>query len=132
NINSPLPPVKACLFFSSRRRHTRFSRDWSSDVCSSDLDVELSGAADVVNIEMNRVDAQDTERFFPCFHDDSSAGALSTRSMNVYLLFAYSYRSASGCASGCARRNASSSRQLFSIFRMFSYGVRSTPKRRLE
>src|SRR5690606_29599033 len=27
-----------CSFFlSSRRRHTRFSRDWSSDVCSSDL-----------------------------------------------------------------------------------------------
>src|SRR5690606_39632707 len=28
-----------CFFFSSRRRHTRFSRDWSSDVCSSDLKV---------------------------------------------------------------------------------------------
>src|SRR5690606_40507869 len=28
-----------CFFFSSRRRHTRFSRDWSSDVCSSDLDL---------------------------------------------------------------------------------------------
>src|SRR5690606_39618092 len=27
----------ACFFLSSRRRHTRFSRDWSSDVCSSDL-----------------------------------------------------------------------------------------------
>src|SRR5436309_9473238 len=27
------------FFFSSRRRHTRFSRDWSSDVCSSDLEV---------------------------------------------------------------------------------------------
>src|SRR5690606_17265932 len=27
-----------CFFFSSRRRHTRFSRDWSSDVCSSDLE----------------------------------------------------------------------------------------------
>src|SRR5690606_39415133 len=26
-------------FFSSRRRHTRFSRDWSSDVCSSDLGI---------------------------------------------------------------------------------------------
>src|SRR5690606_32118426 len=26
---------------SSRRRHTRFSRDWSSDVCSSDLDLPL-------------------------------------------------------------------------------------------
>src|SRR5690606_39826072 len=25
------------FFFSRRRRHTRFSRDWSSDVCSSDL-----------------------------------------------------------------------------------------------
>src|SRR6266436_3264983 len=33
------------FFFSSRRRHTRCSRDWSSDVCSSDLAVieELSG-----------------------------------------------------------------------------------------
>src|SRR5216684_4938228 len=30
------------FFFSSRRRHTRCSRDWSSDVCSSDLAVEAS------------------------------------------------------------------------------------------
>src|SRR5690606_39752857 len=30
--------ISYLLFFSSRRRHTRFSRDWSSDVCSSDLD----------------------------------------------------------------------------------------------
>src|SRR5690606_39287067 len=29
--------VRPSFFFSSRRRHTRFSRDWSSDVCSSDL-----------------------------------------------------------------------------------------------
>src|SRR5262245_66624986 len=27
-----------CFFFSSRRRHTRCLSDWSSDVCSSDLD----------------------------------------------------------------------------------------------
>src|SRR3712207_9051122 len=27
-----------CFFFSSKRRHTRYWRDWSSDVCSSDLD----------------------------------------------------------------------------------------------
>src|SRR6266511_5182881 len=33
------------FFFSSRRRHTRFSRDWSSDVCSSDL---LRGVADLL------------------------------------------------------------------------------------
>src|SRR5690606_28438462 len=29
--------MRSSFFFSSRRRHTRFSRDWSSDVCSSDL-----------------------------------------------------------------------------------------------
>src|SRR3712207_7209456 len=32
------------VFFSSRRRHTRYWRDWSSDVCSSDLIVGPSGA----------------------------------------------------------------------------------------
>src|SRR5690606_40220613 len=31
------------FFFSSRRRHTRFSRDWSSDVCSSDLEIPQRG-----------------------------------------------------------------------------------------
>src|SRR5205085_6298192 len=31
------------FFFSSRRRHTRFDCDWSSDVCSSDLDVVIAG-----------------------------------------------------------------------------------------
>src|SRR3712207_6551992 len=29
--------MTALVFFSSRRRHTRYWRDWSSDVCSSDL-----------------------------------------------------------------------------------------------
>src|SRR2546427_12548047 len=29
--------LTVCFFFSSRRRHTRFDCDWSSDVCSSDL-----------------------------------------------------------------------------------------------
>src|SRR5256884_5098291 len=36
-----LREIRTCMlcsfFFSSRRRHTRCSRDWSSDVCSSDL-----------------------------------------------------------------------------------------------
>src|SRR5690606_39693666 len=35
-LSSVIAPVQF-FFFSSRRRHTRFSRDWSSDVCSSDL-----------------------------------------------------------------------------------------------
>src|SRR5687768_2241863 len=33
--------VYGFFFFSSRRRHTRCSRDWSSDVCSSDLEQEV-------------------------------------------------------------------------------------------
>src|SRR3712207_8509392 len=32
------------FFFSSRRRHTRYWRDWSSDVCSSDLKEEQPDA----------------------------------------------------------------------------------------
>src|SRR5256886_3147822 len=34
--------VLCFFFFSSRRRHTRFDCDWSSDVCSSDLSTEMS------------------------------------------------------------------------------------------
>src|SRR3712207_8175201 len=33
-------------FFSSRRRHTRYSRGWSSDVCSSDLADTIRGYQD--------------------------------------------------------------------------------------
>src|SRR5207247_6437670 len=33
-----LIPMFFFFFFSSRRRHTRSTRDWSSDVCSSDLE----------------------------------------------------------------------------------------------
>src|SRR5438477_5083549 len=31
--------IKFFFFFSSRRRHTRLTCDWSSDVCSSDLEI---------------------------------------------------------------------------------------------
>src|SRR5439155_11162402 len=34
--------VAKLFFFSSRGRHTRWPRDWSSDVCSSDLPTRLS------------------------------------------------------------------------------------------
>src|SRR6266487_6880915 len=41
-----------CFFFSSRRRHTRWTGDWSSDVCSSDLaDHQI-----VVDVPANRPD----------------------------------------------------------------------------
>src|SRR5688572_31937465 len=44
--------MRLCFFFSSRRRHTRFDCDWSSDVCSSDLGRVaglLAGQGDVIN-----------------------------------------------------------------------------------
>src|SRR5260370_39949304 len=40
------------FFFSSRRRHTRFKCDWSSDVCSSDLISIFIDSANVKQIEM--------------------------------------------------------------------------------
>src|SRR5207249_5042337 len=36
------------FFFSSRRRHTRSKRDWSSDVCSSDLSLQYQPHASAV------------------------------------------------------------------------------------
>src|SRR5215210_6548026 len=48
------------FFFSSRRRHTRYIGDWSSDVCSSDLDgtITSSRVAELYVTEaLDRVDA---------------------------------------------------------------------------
>src|SRR5437660_9636201 len=43
--------VSFIFFFSSRRRHTRWPRDWSSDVCSSDLaDRERQGQASAADL----------------------------------------------------------------------------------
>src|SRR5439155_9723792 len=39
-LTAPFCPIALLrFFFSSRRRHTRWPRDWSSDVCSSDLEL---------------------------------------------------------------------------------------------
>src|SRR5207253_7696773 len=43
-------------FFSSRRRHTRWPRDWSSDVCSSDLNKPYSDAtAEKIDMEVKKI-----------------------------------------------------------------------------
>src|SRR3712207_1020272 len=47
--HSPNIQVQSYFFFSSRRRHTRYWRDWSSDVCSSDLE-EREAVADKVDV----------------------------------------------------------------------------------
>src|SRR5206468_6010886 len=38
------------FFFSSRRRHTRSDRDWSSDVCSSDLKLSVPCGSEMARI----------------------------------------------------------------------------------
>src|SRR5690349_22924771 len=43
------------FFFSSRRRHTSSLRDWSSDVCSSDLLVALGDRVLVVGVEQQEI-----------------------------------------------------------------------------
>src|SRR3712207_8612978 len=48
------------LFFSSRRRHTRYWRDWSSDVCSSDLLSSGTATGTGVQTQMTMYDALGT------------------------------------------------------------------------
>src|SRR2546422_6532117 len=43
------------FFFSSRRRHTRCSRDWSSDVCSSDLIAIERGTLRIADSRINAI-----------------------------------------------------------------------------
>src|SRR5688572_31923711 len=45
------------FFFSSRRRHTRFDCDWSSDVCSSDLHRRIEARRHTAPREQNPVEA---------------------------------------------------------------------------
>src|SRR5436309_11963610 len=52
------------FFFSSRRRHTRFSRDWSSDVCSSDLREAIFPAAKALeSLKAQRIAFKDARAF---------------------------------------------------------------------
>src|SRR6266511_5568586 len=52
---------RGAFFFSSRRRHTRFSRDWSSDVCSSDL-ANAVVVAEPVHCERDAPEGDETDR----------------------------------------------------------------------
>src|SRR5690606_40535969 len=61
------------FFFSSRRRHTRFSRDWSSDVCSSDLAVTDFGLQDVFEEGFNEVYRSNMSKFVENTHDASES-----------------------------------------------------------
>src|SRR5688572_32342593 len=49
------------FFFSSRRRHTRFDCDWSSDVCSSDLERKLRAGEVGTVVELLGPDVYEVE-----------------------------------------------------------------------
>src|SRR6266571_3311040 len=44
--------IDVMFFFSSRRRHTRLTCDWSSDVCSSDLLLEDKALSKIIGIDL--------------------------------------------------------------------------------
>src|SRR5699024_5038442 len=50
------------FFFSSRRRHTRSKRDWSSDVCSSDLQIPSPATIARLLASVGHVDASPKKR----------------------------------------------------------------------
>src|SRR5699024_11354152 len=49
------------FLFSSRRRHTRSKRDWSSDVCSSDLDKHVEVMVRQMLKKVKVIDSGDTD-----------------------------------------------------------------------
>src|SRR5437762_9936404 len=84
------------FFFSSRRRHTRYIGDWSSDVCSSDLLLRTREAAQA------------------CAPRTRAVAALEFRGLQK--------RSERGCESNHIRRDRKSTR-LNSSHRCISYAV---------
>src|SRR5690606_40507623 len=75
-------------FFSSRRRHTRFSRDWSSDVCSSDLLLDEPVIFDCIefNDEYRHVDVLNEVAFLCMDLDVFGRSDLSRTFMEDYSL----------------------------------------------
>src|SRR5947209_20376389 len=78
-----------CLlfFFSSRRRHTRYWRDWSSDVCSSDLR-KRHGASAVGRVDRGRFlgreeIAEDGHALLRKDHDDVAVRAAGPEIIQV-------------------------------------------------
>src|SRR5439155_5165425 len=74
-VRAPTSRCSLFFFFSSRRRHTRWPRDWSSDVCSSDLSPSLEGTLADSLISCVRIDISllDLNGYTRCTPSDSTS-----------------------------------------------------------
>src|SRR5699024_5483814 len=83
--------VHCSFFFSSRRRHTRSKRDWSSDVCSSDLDdienlpedLELTAYFDYENADKKKLVQKITDKIAEMKSYGLDAGNVSISTKEV-------------------------------------------------
>src|SRR2546430_3549961 len=91
--------VMSFFFFSSRRRHTRFDCDWSSDVCSSDLDdgscVCIAGLLPKRQRDFGRADHAADERL-PWSSDRKSTRLNSSHSQISYAVFCLKKKTTQG------------------------------------
>src|SRR3712207_9240254 len=81
--------MRCVFFFSSRRRHTRYWRDWSSDVCSSDLSSKEMDASFVNGaIRFSQAIGNVKTVFYPQEEKDSTLMSLvymETDTMKMYI-----------------------------------------------
>src|SRR5690606_40006153 len=74
------------FFFSSSRRHTRFSRDWSSDVCSSDLYPLYKDVLEEAHLQTFAPDLAETLNTLPNL-DAKIRYAIEFVQNNIYYIF---------------------------------------------
>src|SRR5882762_1697444 len=67
------------FFFSSRRRHTRFKCDWSSDVCSSDLGLTPSVQGKVIRIFFPELSEERRQEFVKIVRKMTEDGRVAIR-----------------------------------------------------
>src|SRR5256885_12417470 len=74
------------FFFSSRRRHTRLQGDWSSDVCSSDLDrrvLEERARDELLDFEPDQFEDVTVDQIGLGQHDDAARNAEQAADIEV-------------------------------------------------
>src|SRR2546427_2749300 len=77
--------VLVFFFFSSRRRHTRFDCDWSSDVCSSDL--ASKSASVMTEADFDAARAQLEQSLHQAIAQQLAAGAQSGEKLSDTIVF---------------------------------------------